>query len=145
MNKIVPIPKEKRTVFTKTGIGDLGQVTTNTAESLGIFPGPIRLLQGVEGAKGGFGLAHIDGHADRVKQLQGLGYNETVSYVYHVVSDYDAIAIQEDGRLVFVREFSNLFNHVICQWDEDLSAWSVTTAIPKKNIRNLNIKWRKVA
>jgi hypothetical protein len=30
-----------------------------------------------------------------------------------------------------------------CQWDAEIEVWSVTTAIPKNNMRKLNIVWEK--
>lgn len=138
----IPIPVPKRTVFTKTGLGDLGAISEAIAAEVSIPHGPIKLLNGVEGATGGFGREHIESHVSRMKQLQGMGYSDVVSYVYYVASAFTYVAQQEDGRIIIVREDGSLYHQVICQWDEDLNVWSVTTAIPKNNIRKLKIVWR---
>ncbi|TBA38444.1 hypothetical protein [Rhizobium ruizarguesonis] len=128
-------------MFTKTGLGELGQITEEIAVHCSIAPGPIKLLNGVEGANGGFGREHIESHTSRMKQLEGMGYADVVSYIYFVVSNFTHLAVQEDGRLVIVRQDGQLFHHVICQWDEELCNWSVTTALPKHNMRKLEIIW----
>jgi hypothetical protein len=141
MNRTAPIPFEKRTVFDSQGRGDLGSVPAEIAAVVGCRYGPIRLLNG---AKAGFGLAHIVSHADRVRQLAGLGFRDVRSYVLFIASDYEAIAKQPDGRLVFLREYRGLNHRLICQWDEELAIWSITTAIPKPGRRELQIVWTKV-
>ena len=139
----VPLPKEKRTVFDSAGRGDLGLLPADIARDIGCCAGPIRLLRGVEGRTGGFGLAHIESHAGRVRQFESLGYRDVVSFVRFVVSDFDQVIGQEDGRLIFQRERDGVFCLVVCQWDEVAKVWSVTTAIPKRAVRNQKVVWKK--
>lgn len=135
---------EKRSVTDSRGNGDLGIVTAEIALAINCKAGVIKLLNGVEGRKGGgFGLAHIESHASRVKQIQGLGFADVFAYVRFIASDFDEIAMQEDGRLVFLRGQSSMIHWLICQWDEDLGIWSVTTSIPKPQKRGLKILWPK--
>lgn len=136
-----PIPVAKRTVFTSSGKGDLCVISEDVAASCGVKPGPVRLLNGVEGNNGGFGRIHIESHANRVKQLEGLGYKTVLSYVAFVADGYTKIGLQEDGRIIIIREQSGMFHQVICQWDDELNVWSVTTAIPKSNMRKVKVVW----
>jgi hypothetical protein len=138
-----PLPVEKRTVFDASGRGDLGHLPATISETLSCSAGPIRLLRGVEGRSGGFGLAHIESHAGRMRQFESLGYRDAVSFVRFVVSDFDQIIMQEDGRLLFQRESDGVYCQVVCQWDETVQIWSVTTAIPKRAVRNQNVVWKK--
>ncbi|CDM57182.1 hypothetical protein [Rhizobium favelukesii] len=141
MNKLLLLRNEKRTVYTSSGQGDLGVVTAEISALIDKNEGPIKLLNGVEGAKGGFGAAHIE--ARRLKHLTGLGYHSVVAYVHFVVSNYDRIAAQDDGRLIFLREHNNYHHRVIAQWDPELAIWSVTTALPTTSARNLDIVWTR--
>ncbi|MEN9895305.1 MAG: hypothetical protein RIR97_1157 [Pseudomonadota bacterium] len=141
--KVKPIPYEKRTVFPSTGTGDLGFITEEIAATINVRAGPIKLLNGVEGRAGGFGRRHIEAHASRMKQIYGLGYKDVITYVQNVVASFDRIATQENGRILILSYKNNLHHHVICQWDDDISAWSVTTAIPKSTVRNANIVWER--
>jgi hypothetical protein len=138
-----PLPVEKRTVFDSLGRGDLGDVPATISKTLRCKAGPIRLLRGVEGRSGGFGLAHIESHAGRMRQLESLGFRDAVSFVRFVASDFDLIIMQEDDRLIFQREKDGVFCQVVCQWDETVQIWSVTTAIPKRAVRNQNVVWKK--
>jgi hypothetical protein len=139
----VVIPFAKRTVFTSSGVGDLGRVDVKIAEIIAKPSGAIRLLNGVEGAKTGFGRIHIESHEKRVKQINGMGFKDVVSYIYHVASAYERIALQENDRLLFLREGQGLQHQVICQWDDEIGIWSVTTAFPKGAVRGLQILWEK--
>ncbi|TIL27433.1 hypothetical protein [Mesorhizobium sp.] len=144
MTQAAPIlAVEKRTVYDGAGRADLGHVTANVASAINCNAGPIRLLRGIQGRNGGFGLAHIETYEGRVRQFETLGFRDTVSYVRFVACDYDLIIRQTDGRHVFQREKDGYFNQIICQWDLDVGFWSVTTAIPKRAVRNVDIVWRK--
>jgi hypothetical protein len=105
--------------------------------------GPIRLLNGVQGHTGGFGCAHIESYASRVSQIQSMGFRGVHDYVRSILSDTAFAGTQEDGRISIVSEKGRNVNHLICQWDEDLLIWSVTTAIPKRHMRGINILWRR--
>lgn len=140
MNVSGVLPFEKRTVFDGQGRGDLGFVTDAIALAINCSAGAIRLLNG---AKAGFGLAHIESHASRVKQIEGLGFRDVFAYVRFIASDFEAIAVQADGRLVFLREHQNMTHWLICQWDAELTIWSVTTTIPKPTRRGLNVVWER--
>lgn len=137
------LPYEKRTVFTSSGIGELGFITEEIAAEINVSAGPIKLLNGVEGRTGGFGRQHIEAHTQRMKQLAGLGYKDVITYVHSVAASFDKIAMQDNGRILILSYKDNLHHHVICQWDQDLKVWSVTTAIPKGAVRNENIVWER--
>ncbi|MGC0052204.1 hypothetical protein ACNSPG_03945 [Brucella pituitosa] len=139
---IVPLPKEKRTVFTRNGNGDLGIVSPEAAQAASIHPGFIKLLHGVEGRNGGFGLAHIESK-QRVEHFKKLGFDEIIDFVRFVAEEYDEFGVQDDGKVVFQRHRDQLIHQVICLWDEDLKIWSVTTAIAKRAERNLKICWKR--
>lgn len=102
----------------------------------------MKLLNGVEGNSGGFGRIHIESHASRAKQLEGLGYKDVISYVAFVTAEFNFVGMQDDGRIILIREHSGMYHHVICQWDDDLQIWSITTAIPKNNMRKVNVIWK---
>jgi hypothetical protein len=139
---VIPIPFAKRTVFTASGNGELCLISEEVATSCGVNAGPVKLLNGVEGSNGGFGRVHIESHASRVKQLEGLGYKDVISYVAFVAADFSMVGLQEDGRIIIIREHSSMFHHVVCQWDDEMGIWSITTAIPKNNMRKVNVVWR---
>lgn len=134
---------EKRTVTDSRGQGELGVVTAEMALAIGCNAGLIKLLNGVQRHSGGFGMAHIEAHASRVKQILGLGFGDVFAYVRHIASGFDEIAMQDDGRLVFLRSQGTMVHWLICEWDTDLGVWSVTTTIPKPQKRGLRIVWPK--
>jgi hypothetical protein len=135
------IPVEKRTVFAPNGDSDMGVVTTEIAATIGCRAGSIRLLRGIEGRAGGFGLAHILANDGREERIRGLGFLTIEHYVRRVATAYDFVGVQDDGRLVLILDHAGCFNHLICQWDEELGVWSVTTAIPKRNMRGVKVMW----
>lgn len=135
------LPFEKRTVFDNRGNGDRGALPEDIADPLGVPAGPIRLLNGVEGRHGGFGLAHIQ--ARREKHILGLGYPSILHYVHFIASGYNAIALQDNGRLMFLREHEAQRHRLICQWDAELGIWSVTTSFPKYGISDIEIAWQR--
>ncbi len=134
-------PVEKRTVFAPNGDSDMGAVTAELAAHIGCQAGPIRLLRGIEGRTGGFGLAHIKANDGREGRILGLGFLSIEHYVRRIATAYDFVGQQDDGRLVFICDQGGCFNHLICQWDGELNLWSVTTAIPKRNMRGVNVLW----
>ncbi len=136
-------PAEKRTVFDAKGRGELGVISDNIAEAVGCNSGPIKLLRGVEGRTGGFGEAHIEANSSRMKQLEGVGFTKVVNYARFIADNLSMVGLQADGRIVVITEKDQTFHHLICQWDDQLSIWSVTTAIPKRNMRNVNVLWSR--
>ena len=137
------LPFAKRTAFHQTGWAAEGFIHADVALLGGVKSGPVRLLNGAEGRGGGFGLAHIEANAGRMKQLASLGFKAVHSYVRHILADATMIALEPDGRIVIVREDGAEYHHLICQWDVDMGIWSVTTAIPKRHARGLNVFWKK--
>jgi hypothetical protein len=78
-----------------------------------------------------------------MRQLNILGFVDAVTYVHHVAAQYQFVALEPDGRITVIRESRSLYHHVVCQWDQQLRVWSVTTAIPKNNMRKANIVWKR--
>ena len=136
-----PLPVEKRTVFGPSGKGDLGTITDEMAEKIECKAGVVRLLNGVEGRNSGYGLKHIEAKESRGKQIAGLGYRNVFAYVSDIAGGFDAIALQDDGRLVLIKRNGPYSHQCVCQWDEDLEIWSVTTSIPMRRERDLKIVW----
>jgi hypothetical protein len=143
LKPIQPIPKEKRTVFGSGGRSDLGFVTIEIAAACKVQTGPIRLLQGLEGRNSGFGLEHILAKPGRLRQIESFGFRDVVSYVQYIATNFSAVATEDSGRLIFQQDYAGCSHELICQWDTALRAWSVTTIIPKRASRNLNIIWRR--
>lgn len=139
--KVLPIAK--RTAFDQTGRAVEGVIHVEVAALAGINAGPVKLLNGAEGRGGGFGLAHIEANAGRKKQLASLGFQSIHNYVRHIIEGVTMMALQDDGRIILVREDGAEFHHLICQWDGELNIWSVTTAIPKRHARGLIPFWEK--
>jgi hypothetical protein len=138
----VPPPPEKRTSFDRIGRPAEGEITQEQAAALGCTAGIVRLLTGVQGRSGGFGAAHIESNASRMKQIEGLGFKSLHAYLRYVLANVSFIGKQSDGRVVLVADFQAVYHHVICQWDADLKIWSVTTAIPKRNKRDVEVLWK---
>ena len=101
------------------------------------------LLNGFEGRSSGFGLAHIEAKPSRLKQLKGLGYPSAHAFIRDVFQNYSQISLEDGGRLALIYERPPDYLFVICQWDEALSVWSVTTALPKRHMRNARIIWTR--
>jgi hypothetical protein len=141
--KLSILPFEKRSALDHLGRPVEGLISPGLAAILGCERGPIRLLNGVQGHTGGFGCAHIESYASRVSQIQSMGFRGVHDYVRSILSDTAFAGTQEDGRISIVSEKGRNVNHLICQWDEDLLIWSVTTAIPKRHMRGINILWRR--
>jgi hypothetical protein len=137
------IPLEKRTAFDPLGRPVEGEITVEVAEKLDCEAGGIKLLNGVQGHSSGFGVRHIESYAGRVAQITTMGHITVHAYVRLVISEFGWAGCQDDGRICLVYEDKHGFHHVICQWDIDLSIWSVTTAIPKRHMRNINVRWKK--
>ena len=141
MIKFTPLPIEKRTAFDNTGKPVEGALPQGLCELHGLNEGPLLLLNGIEGRTGGFGLAHIEANHSRIKQIGGLGYKSVHAFIRYVFENYSIIAIQLDKRLIIISAKAADYYNVVCQWDDDRSVWSVTTALPKRHRRNLNVIW----
>lgn len=141
MDDIIIIPVEKRTVFSNSGKADLCEIPDGLFEACECVEGPIRLLNGVEGNSGGFGLAHIEAHEQRFKMIKGLGYSNVRSYLADVLNHISCAGMQHDGRLGLLCELHGYFHNVICQWDDVHKVWSVTTAVPTRTGR---VKYKKL-
>jgi hypothetical protein len=139
------LPKEKRTAFDALGRGVEATLLDEWEHLVGDAIGPIKLLNGVEGRTGGFGFEHIIAKPERIKQIQSIGFNTVHSYIRYILDDVTHMGFQADRRMVIVREDGPHYHHLICQWDALLRVWSVTTAIPKRNMRNLTVSWKKAA
>jgi hypothetical protein len=121
----------------------LGFLTPEIAVACKMQTGPIRLLQGLEGRRSGFGLEHILAKPGRLRQIETLGFRDVVSYVQYVATNFSAVAMEDNGRLLFHLDYSGCSHELICQWDDAIGVWSVTTIIPKRISRNLNVVWRR--
>lgn len=141
--KLKILPVEKRTVSGASGKMDLCVITDEMAAIVRCKAGVVRLLKGVEGRNGGFGNAHIESHARRMKQFEAMGHRSVFQYCAFVGAGLEAISVQPDGRIVLIRRDASNSHQVICQWDEELEIWSVTTAIPMRRERDMNIMWGK--
>lgn len=136
-------PVAKRTAFDNVGNPVEGAITDEVA-ALGSIPaGRILLLNGAQGATGGFGLAHLEDNTGRIKQINSLGFKSAHAYVRFILADPTHIAHAEGGRINVIREDGTNYHHLICQWDAELALWSVTTAIPKRHARKLKLIWKK--
>ena len=137
----ISLPHEKRTAFGAGGRSVSAEISEEMAKAIGCRAGLIVLLNGVEGRTGGFGFAHISAKESRAKHIQNLRFPSIQSFVQHIVESPDYIGLQSDGRIVLVRKHDGYYCHVICQWDEEISKWSVTTALPKRNMRDVIVRW----
>jgi hypothetical protein len=142
---VIFLPKEKRTAFDANGKSAEGVLPEELTRSGQCHDGTIKLLTGVEGRTGGFGLAHVEAKPERLKGISSLGFKTVHAYPRYIFADMTHIGLQEDGRIVVIREDVSSFHHVICQWDQDLRIWSVTTIIPKRHARGINLIWTKAA
>ncbi len=146
MKAALPIlPREKRTAFDAMGRSVECQLQDGWKPLTGDRNGPIKLLNGIEGRAGGFGLDHILAKPGRIKQIGSFGYKTVHAYLRFVLQGVTHMGFQADGRMVLVREDGTQYHHVICQWDKALSVWSITTAIPKRNMRDVVVSWKKAA
>lgn len=141
--KIVILPLEKRASLDKRGYPAEFSLTPDQASAANCAAGVVRLLNGVQGRSSGFGAAHIESNINRMKQIEGLGFKSLHSYIRFVFDNVRFVGKQEDGRIVLVSESNGIFHHVIGQWDDELRIWSVTTAIPKRNMRDVKVVWEK--
>lgn len=116
---------------------DWGYIDAEAAEALGVEPGPIRLFDGVPGAKG-YGLLHIESNEHRMKQIAGLGYKSASAFVADVATGWTKIIRGEDERsLVLVRPKGGYDLRIVVrpQASELGTIWSVTTGIPSRVAR----------
>jgi hypothetical protein len=111
---------------------DYGVLAKEHTESFGLPNGPIRLQVGYPGEKG-FGHLHIQGYADRVKQIQGLGYKSVYEFCFAVAANYTVVGRAKDGRVVLVWKTSTYDLQLIVQWNED--HWTIVTGIPTRVAR----------
>lgn len=146
MRPILPIiPREKRTAFDALGRSVECELLRDWEVLVGARLGPIKLLNGVEGRTGGFGLEHIQAKPERIKQISSFGFGTVHSYLRFVLEFVTHMGFQQDGRMVLIREDGRQFHHIICQWDPTLHVWSITTAIPKRNMRDVVVSWKRAA
>jgi hypothetical protein len=146
MRPTLPIfPREKRTAFDALGRSVECELLPDWEVLVGARLGPVKLLNGVEGRTGGFGLEHIQAKPDRIKQIASFGFATVHAYVRFVLDQVTHMGFQQDGRMVLIREDGRQFHHIICQWDPALSIWSITTAIPKRNMRDVVVSWKRAA
>ncbi len=70
------------------GTIDLGLIDKDAAAVVRCLSGPVRLPEGVGGAKG-HGLLHIQGNESRMKQIQGLDYKTATEFVDFIAGKLD--------------------------------------------------------
>ena len=121
-----------------------GAITEEMALACDCRAGRIVLLNGVEGRSGGWGYEHIAAKENRTAHLKGLGFRDIHAYVGFVLDAFQWLALQDAGRLLMVAEAGGYFHHVPVQWNEGMECWAVTTAIPKRNMRNVMPLWVKM-
>lgn len=138
-----PLPPEKRTAFDHLGRAVEGNLPPEVCLRLGTSVARMVLLNGFEGRSTGFGLAHIEAKPSRMKQLKGLGYNSAHAFIRDVFQNYSRISLEEGGRLALICERPPDYLVVICQWDAAIGVWSVTTALPKRHMRNARVVWTR--
>ncbi len=138
-----PLPFAKRTAFDSLGHPVEGALPQGLSAQLGLPDGKMLLLNGFENNKSGFGLAHIEAKPQRMKQFVGLGYKTAHRFVRDVFENYSMIGLEENARLAIIYERGADFLFVFCHWDEALQVWSVTTALPKRHKRGVNVVWTR--
>ncbi|WP_161913338.1 hypothetical protein [Methylosinus sp. C49] len=137
------IPPTKRTALDRLGRPAEWALSAAQCDAVVCRRGVVRLLNGVQGRETGFGCAHIESNEGRMKQIRGMGFASLHAYLRRVFADVAFIGKQPDGRIILIAEFELIYHHIVCQWDDDLSIWSITTAIPKRNMRDVNPLWRR--
>jgi hypothetical protein len=84
---------------------DIGMIDKAAASVVRCLPAPIRLPEGVGGAKG-HGLLHIQDNKRRMNEIGGLelGYKNATQFVVDIARNWTKIALaNEPNRLVLVR------------------------------------------
>jgi hypothetical protein len=107
------LPPEKRTAFDALGRPVEGVINPEVAEKLGCVAGSVKLLNGVQGHSGGFGLRHIESYANRVAQIAAMGHISVHAYVRLVICEFGWAGRQDDGRISLIYEDKHGFHHVM--------------------------------
>jgi hypothetical protein len=110
---------------------DFGLVDADVAKAIGCAEGPICLQQGYPTEKG-FGKLHIESHAQRVKQISGLGHATVEAFVYEVAQHYTIVQDGGGGRLLLVYQKGGYDLGIAVGSIKRLGRdyWNVVTALP---------------
>lgn len=106
---------------------DFGRIDDSLAAELGISAGPIRLQQGYEAA---FGNRHVESHAQRMKQIRGLGFATFAGFCAEVAVNFHKVCRGENGRLILVGSRLGRDLCVVIEYKND-GYWTVITGLPK--------------
>lgn len=118
------------------GTFDFGEIDDTAAAAINRAGGPIRLQHGFEGPKG-FGNRHVEAYAERMRQLDGLGYRTFSSFVWRIAQNFQTIHEGADGKLVLVyRDLGRDLRIVISEATGNETMWTVTTGIPSRVCRD---------
>ena len=110
---------------------DLGEISKDIAEALGVPAGAIRLQHGVPGAQG-FGNRHVEAYDNRMKQLRGRGYTSFAAFAFAVASKFQRICEGGGGRLLLVRDEDGYDHCLVIQHDADSGFWVIVTGLIKR-------------
>ncbi|WP_343869174.1 hypothetical protein [Caenispirillum bisanense] len=133
-------------ISTFAGSTDFGLISSDQASAIGQPSGPIRLCHGVPG-RNGFGLTHIEGYENRLRELNGLGFSSVITYCHYVAENFEAIHEGHSGRLIVARKrLDRRLVHLTLVLDlrstSDGHVWSIVTGLPKRVLRE-PVLWQK--
>jgi len=123
------MPVEQRSVTAPNGKPFFGEVSAAVAEKLGVNPGEIRLLNGFETGRGGFGLRHIEGKANRLQRIKAFGFSSAERFVWHICQNFDHIC-EGNGRLGLCCHHQHYPLVAYIEWRAERGFWSIATAFP---------------
>jgi hypothetical protein len=118
------------------GNHDFGEINAVVAGAIGCDAGPICLQQGYPTEKG-FGRLHIESHAQRMKQIRGLGYATVEAFVYAVAQNYTIIQDGGNGRLILIhKRLGHDLRIVVTKiLRSGKPHWNVVTGLPYRESR----------
>jgi hypothetical protein len=121
---------------------DLGMIDKDAALIVRCLSAPIRLPQGVGGARG-HGLLHIQDNKNRMNEIRGLDYKTAALFVADIAKNWTKIArANELNRLVLVHSIRGYDLRLIVQIYAK-RCWSVVTAIPGRSMKAADILFER--
>lgn len=119
-----------------TGGVIFGLVGGPEVREAGITAGEIRLQSGYPGPKG-FGCLHVEGYADRIKTICGLGFRDFPHFCAEVGTRYGRVGRAERNRIALIMAHDGYECWLIVEWKTtaEQQFWTIVTGVVSRTAR----------
>lgn len=124
-------------IRTKAGKRSFGIITPEQGRFIKRPSVPIWLPVGIPGPRG-YGNAHCESNADRMRKLNGLGFRYFADFCEAVADGFTSIRDAKKNDLAIVNRHGGYDCHLIIRYkhDDDGERWDIITGVPSRVCRD---------